>query len=160
MEIFTLLGFYFFTEDAEQSQLRSRSSYCLLQPRRWYGSYWHEKWRIYYLACDVSKNLGEKKGQKISDSGYQVRKYNAFVYCSILEICIILIFKNTILCSEEHCNDTSESWNQWVNCGACVITLIPRIERKKEVHEDKRKRSVKNQAVPQGECQMILPRIS
>lgn len=32
-------------------------------------------------------------------------------YCSMLEISNILVFKNTIQCSEEH-NDISESWNQ------------------------------------------------
>jgi len=148
IETFTLLVFYFFTEDAKQSQLRTCSSHCLLQPRRRYGSYWHEKWRIYYLTCDLSKNLGEKKGQKISNSGYQVRKYNAFVYCSILEICVILIFQSTILCSEKHCSDISESWNQCANCEVCVITLIPPIKRKEEVDEDQRWQSVKNQAVP------------
>lgn len=81
IETFTFLDSYFFTEDAEQSQLRACSSYCLLQPRRWYGSHWHEKWRIYYLACDIFENLGEKKGQKISYPRYQVRKLNGFV-CS------------------------------------------------------------------------------
>ncbi len=60
------------TEDAEQGEPGTPSSYHQLQSWRRHGGHRHEEWRVHHPAGGLAQNLGQEKRPPLSHPGYQV----------------------------------------------------------------------------------------